>query len=127
MGAPTEHSIYDESFVAGEALLTPFVHVVRSTEGLVVAGGAGDASPGILQGKAASGEAAQVRLLGRSKALVNGTTAIAVGDPLTTGANGKLVKAVTNKDWVLAHAEQVAAADNLIIDVTMTGPYRANI
>jgi hypothetical protein len=72
---------------------------------------------GILQNDPASGEAASVCLLGISKAITDGTSAIACMDSLAPDANGKLVKTTTDNDEVVAIALAPSTADGTIIPV----------
>ena len=76
---------------------------------------------GLLQNKpAAAGRAAEVMLIGWSKADVAAATDIAIGDKLGPDANGRLVQKTANNDVVCAIAEAVAtAATGDIITVTI--------
>ena len=129
MAPPTEYSLYDESFAAAADLSTPFLAVEITAENTInVCNGAGDYAIGILQGKVSSGQAAPVRLLGRSKAVTDGSgTAISPGDFLKTANNGKLVKAGTDKDFAFARALQASTADGTIIDVLMLGGWHIGV
>lgn len=88
----------------------------------IPAGADADNVIGILQNKpiqfSASGanKVGLVQFGGGSKLLVDGTVAIAAGDPLSNDAAGKGVKAAT-ADRIHAVALEAAAADNLVISV----------
>ena len=123
----TESHVYDESYLSksdNSAAAKQFLAVEFTAENEVdPANAAGDLVVGILQNKPKAAEAAQIRHLGRSKAVVDGTAAIAVGDNLGTDAAGKLVKKTANNDWVIARALQASTAAGDIIDVLLTGGF----
>ncbi len=54
--------------------------------------------------------------IGKAKVLANSPN-IAVGDWLKVGTGGKLVKASTNLDNIVARSMGIATADNAIIDI----------
>ena len=121
-----ERALYDESFKAEQDLSAKqFLAMELSAEDQVdTADAAADPVIGILQNKPKAGEAAEVRLLGISKAVTDGNAgAIAVGDFLGTNNAGKLVKKSTDKDWVIARALQASTADGTIISVLLTGGF----
>lgn len=73
---------------------------------------------GILQNKPKSSEAAQVRCLGVSKAVSDGSgTAIAVGDYVGADANGRLIKKGTADNAVLGLAMDASSASGTVIRV----------
>jgi hypothetical protein len=117
---PTEAYVYDESFKAENDLSSNQYYAVElSDENQVdVCDGAGDIPIGILQNKPEEGEPAQVRILGRTRAVSDGSgDNIAVGNWVGTDANGKMVKKSTNKDFALGIALSASTADGTIIDV----------
>jgi hypothetical protein len=121
-----ERALYDESYRAEQDLSAKqFLAMELSAEGQVdTADAAADTVIGILQNKPKSGEAAEVRLIGISKAVTDGNAAaIGVGDFLGTNNAGKLVKKSTDKDWVIARALQASTADGTIISVLLTGGF----
>lgn len=79
---------------------------------------------GLLQNKpAAAGRAAEVMMIGWSKANVAAATDIAIGDKLGPDANGRLVQKTANNDIVSAIAEEAAtAATGDIITVNVFPP-----
>lgn len=123
--------LQDASFEAEQDLSTKQYYAVEygAAAGQVdLADANGDYIVGILQNKPKAGEAACVRCIpGTStKAVVNGSgTAIGYGDPLKVAAGGKLVKAASDKDFVVARAEGASTADGDIIDVRLERAYLA--
>jgi hypothetical protein len=87
----------DISFVAGADLSAKqFCGVKINSAGQLVAANATDLNQvGILQDKSTSGQTAQVRYDGISKAKAGAT--VAAGDRVTTDANGAFVTATTGK------------------------------
>lgn len=80
-----------------------------------------DVGYGILRNKPTSGAAANVRRLGRSQAVSDGSgTAIAPGDKVGPNASGKLVKVTTVDRPVIGTALSASSADGIIIDVDLT-------
>lgn len=113
-----EHNILPFSWSAGADLSAKQYYAVQltTTETITVA----DATVrciGILQNDPTSGQAASVCLLGISKAVTDGTTAIAAMDALAPDANGKLVKTTTDNDETVAVALAPSTADGTIIPV----------
>ena len=122
--AAGEHHVWKESYLANADLSAKQFFLVKrhTTEkqcALVAA--TTDIPIGILQNKpAASGREAEIVVAGRSKAEVEATTDIAIGDKLGPDANGRLIKKTANIDIVCAIAEQAAtAATGEIIEVTV--------
>lgn len=131
MGA-FESWVYDESFSAHSDLSgKQFLAVALQSGGDVdVSANTTDKTVGILQNKPGSSaisganHAAQVRVLGISKAIVLANSVhIGVGDYLAadSGGSGKLVKTTTDKDFVVAQALAAATADSVIIPVLLRG------
>lgn len=72
---------------------------------------------GVLQDKpSAAGLVARVRVSGRTKLVVDGTTPIAVGNPLKSNATGQGILAATDKDKVGALALEASIAAGDIIE-----------
>jgi hypothetical protein len=82
-----------------------------------VAEGATDLLLGVLQNDPKSGEGATYRFIGTSKVIAGGT--IAVGDWITTDANGKAVATTTDGDVVIGKALE-AAVTNDIFEVQLS-------
>lgn len=123
----TEQELHSVSYAADADLSTKQYFLVKrgATAGqcsLVAA--TTDIPIGILQNKpAAVGRAAQVMTLGRSKAQVEATTDIAIGDKLGPHTDGRLIKKTANNDLVCAIAEEAAtAATGDVISVTLISP-----
>lgn len=73
---------------------------------------------GILQNTPTTGQAGSVRLLGISRAIVDGSgTAIACMDALAPNASGIMVKTTADNDEVIAYALQASTAANDYIAV----------
>jgi hypothetical protein len=89
---------------------------------VTVCSGATDVPIGILQNKPKSGEAADVMCLGVTRAVSDGTTPIAVGDWVGSGAAGKLVKKSSDKDYAIGQALEASSADGTVISVLLRGP-----
>jgi len=125
--AGSENTVWNESYQANADLSAKQYFLVKrhSTEGqCALVAAATDIPLGILQNKpAAAGRAAEVMILGRSKAQVAAATDIAIGDKLGPDANGRLEKKTANNDIVCAIAEQAATtATGDIIMVTLITP-----
>jgi hypothetical protein len=120
---------HDESYVAETDLSAKQFYCVKpgTTSPQVALAGAGNVVVGILQNKPKAGEAAAVRLRPGdiSQAVVDATTDIAYGDALKADANGKLVKTTTDKDFVVARAQEPATEDGQIIAVKLELAYFA--
>lgn len=130
MAATYSAFVYDETFTVQADLSAKQFYVMKygTAEGTVALAGANDPGIGILLDKPKLvGEACLVRLLGKSKAQVDGSgTAIAAGDPLEVDGNGRLIKCVTDKHNVVARANEPATTV-CIISVLLTGPYQSSI
>lgn len=101
----------DETFVAAESLTTSQYHAVLiNASGLAEVGAANERCIGILQNAPASGDQAVVRTSGQSFAMVDGTTDVAINDPLDVDAGGHLVKQETDKGWIVGYAREVATS-----------------
>lgn len=111
----------DETFVAAEALTSSQYHFVRLASATTVeVGAANETVVGILQNAPASGEQAVVRTAGQSYLYVDGTTDIAVGDPLDCDASGHGVKQATDDGWYGAIAREAytdADAATKVVDI----------
>ena len=121
-------ALYQDGFsvscAAGADLSTKQFFLVKrhSTEGqVVIVAATTDIPKGILQNApAAAGRAAEVMVLGLSKAEVEATTDIAIGDKLGPHTDGRLIKKTANNDIVCGIAEQAATtATGDIITVTI--------
>lgn len=114
--------VYDESFKAAADLSAKQYFLVEltaeDTVGLINA--ATDRVIGVLQNKPKLDEAAQVRILGISKVVSDGTTAIAVGDYVGPNASGKAIKKATADNVVAGIALKASDADGDVIPVLLT-------
>lgn len=115
--------VYDESYTAENDLSSTgqFLCVELSAANQVdVCDAATDIAIGILQNKPAAGQAATVRLLGRSKAVLGGT--VTAGAAVGTANDGELVAKTTNNDWAIGFAEEAGDAGE-IVSVRLTGGF----
>ena len=110
----SEQQQLNMSFAAGADLSAKqfFAMKLGTTAGQIVIGAAAaDYIIGILQNKpAAAGRAAELCTYGRTKAQVEATTDIAIGDLLGVHTDGRLIKRTTDKDMVCAIAEETATS-----------------
>lgn len=122
-----EISIYTESYEAGADLSSDQYKAValHTTENQVVLAGAGGGI-GVLQNKPDTvGQGAEVRHHGISRHVVDGNaTNIAIGDLITSDANGKGVVADTIDDLAYGIALEASTADGDVISILMLGPIR---
>lgn len=111
----------DETFVTAETFATSQYHAVLiNASGLAEVGAADERCMGIAQGLPASGEQLVVRTAGESFAMADGTTDIAINDPLDVDASGHLVKQATDAGWIVGYArEAYTSADPglIVIDI----------
>lgn len=115
-----ENILFDWTLVAA-ADLTQFTVVKTDSNGKAASSTAGTAVPtGIVQDKPLSGQTAQVRVLGISKAVAGGS--VTTGAAVTAGASGKVV-AAANGDYAVGIA-LVGGAANEIITILLTGPFK---
>lgn len=114
-----EHHILPFSFPANADLsANQFRAVSLNTSGKLVLANATTTVIGILQDTPVADEAGNVCILGISNAVTDGsTTAIAVGDPLSSDANGKLIKNTTDNAPTAATALEASTTDGAIISV----------
>lgn len=82
-----------------------------SASAATIAATAGREVVGILQNNPASGKPCEIAYFGASKALLGGT--VAANDPVTVDANGKIVAATKNSEYVLGRALLGGAADEV--------------
>lgn len=99
---------------AGADLSTKKYYIVKQeADGdFVLASAATDSIAGVLQNKPGSGEAALVRFGGTSKVIAGGT--VAVGDWLTTDANGKAVATTVDGDLTIGRAMTAGVANDIV-------------
>lgn len=126
--AAGEQTIWNESYQAGADLSTKQFFLVKldTTEGRVVLCAAATDKPvGILQNApSAVGRPAEVMKMGTSKAQVEATTDIAIGDWLGPHTDGRLIKKTADKDVVCAQAKQVATSvTGDVIEVDVFPPF----
>ncbi len=118
-----ESRIWDESFesAADHTAKQFFIVKLDSTAKIVLAAAAGDLLLGVLQNDPNTGQAAQVRILGITKAVAG--AAITLGDEVISDTAGKVISTAAAGDRILGQALEAAAADGDVISVLLTGPY----
>lgn len=120
--ATREIAIYDETFEGlGDLTGDQYKAVSLGSNGRVGLGGTG---LGILQNKPdATGKAAQVRVHGISRHVVNGSgTPIVIGSPIRGSAGVGIVATIGNVAY--GTALQATTVNGAIISVLLTGPFR---
>lgn len=122
--ATTGAPVWDETFLADADLsLKQFHFVTRTATGVAACAAAADRPIGVLQNAPKAGEAAAVRLLGRTKVVSDGSgAAIAPGDVVGPNAAGKAVKKATADHSVVGIADDASSADGTVIAVLLFGP-----
>lgn len=103
--------IFGLTLIAASAVIA---HRFVDYQGNVAA--ADEASPGVADYAAATGEAFNVNVLGTAKVTAGG--AIAVGGPIKVGANGKAI-AQGGTGLIVARAITAAAADGDMIEALL--------
>jgi len=117
--------IWDETWKAGASQTTKQHYAMKlsAKNTVVICAAAADVCIGILQNAPDSGQAAVVRHLGKTKAVVDGSgAAISVGDRLGPNSSGKLVKKATGDYSICAIANDASSADGDEIEVLFIGP-----
>ena len=117
----TENMVLSTSWPASGDLSSYQYHAVKITNGEAALCGASDIPIGILQNQPdADGVAAEVGLIGISKAVVDGNSAnVAIGDFLAVNSSGHLIKTTTASDQVVAQALEAVVADGIVAKVLL--------
>jgi hypothetical protein len=104
---------FERSGIAGEDMTAKQFYIVQlAADGDVEVGeGATDLLVGVLQNTPDSGEQATYRFLGTSKVIAGGT--VAIGDWVTTDANGKAVATTTDGNITIGRALQAAVSGDI--------------
>ena len=117
-----EKKVWDESFKANSDLSAKQYYAVKLTAENTVdlAAAATDRCIGVLQNKPKANNAAQVAILGMTKAYTDGSgTAIAVGDLVGPNSSGIFVKKATADYNAMGIAMQASSALGTIIYVIL--------
>ena len=125
--AVREKAVYDESFEASADLSGDQYKIVKlhTVAGQVALAGLGEGI-GILQNKPALGEAAEVRLLGLSRVVVDGN--VDIGDRIKSTASGLAGVAVTANDLALGRlVSGPQGAVDTIMGALLLGPVRDHV
>lgn len=125
----SEMYLFDRSYKAENDLSAKqfrFVEMSGSDQ-IDVCDGTADIAIGVLQNDPLAGQAAQVRHLGVSKVVTNGTTngGISIGSWVGTDAVGKGIRKSADKDWVAGIALDASSADGVIIRVLLMPQFLA--
>lgn len=114
--------VYDESFPASADLSAlQYNPVALGSTGIAAIAAATTRAVGVLQNKPLSGEAAEIRMLGTTKAVSDGSgTAIAAGDYVGPNASGVMVKKATADYNVAGMALDASTASGTVIRVFLT-------
>jgi len=116
----TENMVLSTSWPASGDLSSSQYHAVKISSGEVALCGDTDIPIGILQNQPdADGVAAEVGLIGISKAVVDGSTNVAIGDFLAVNSSGHLIKTTTASDQVVAQALEAVTADGIVAKVLL--------
>ncbi|MDD3494090.1 MAG: DUF2190 family protein [Candidatus Thermoplasmatota archaeon] len=116
----TENMVLSTSWPASGDLSSYQYHAVKISSGEVALCGDTDIPIGILQNQPdADGVAAEVGLIGISKAVVDGSTNVAIGDFLAVNSSGHLIKTTTASDQVVAQALEAVTADGIVAKVLL--------
>jgi hypothetical protein len=114
--------VWDESYKAGADLSSKQYYCVEYTgvDTVNACNAASDRAIGILQNKPAANQGAQVRHLGISMAVSDGSgTAIAAGDTVGPNGSGVLVKKATADYSAIGIAMDASSANGTVIRVLM--------
>ena len=124
--------VFDDSYLAVADLSSSQFYVIASTAkntAAICTASSGSITVtgralGILQNAPTSGHAAQVRLLGRSKAVASSTASISFGAFVAATTAGTLTTATTGM-WVLGTARSASTgASGQLIEVDLFGPFQ---
>lgn len=121
--AGRDRPVWDESFSANSDLSAKQFYAVKLTAADTVdlASAATDRCVGILENDPKANQAAQVRILGMTKAVSDGSsTAISVGDLVGPNASGVMVKKTTVDDNIMGIAMDASSASGVVIGVILT-------
>lgn len=113
----------DETKLAAESLASSQYHFgLLASATTVEVGAANESVVGIIQNAPASGEQVVLRTGGQSYLMVDGTTDIAVNDPLDCDASGHGVKQETDKGYCAAIAREAytsATPGLIVVDINV--------
>ena len=121
-----DYSAYSESFIAAADLrLLKDRFVTLTAANTVNICGAGGKILGVLKNAPNIGHAARVQILGMAEVLVDGSGGgdILIGSWLKSAANGIGAVTTTDKDVVGGMANAPTTAQNVLIEVVLTGPF----
>lgn len=124
-------SILDETFVANEDLsssqncvVVPAGSVSAGKTKVGLPGGQGVLALGVLLNDPESGELAQVRTIGRAKAIAAST--FNAGVEVTIAATTGKIESASSGDYVIGIALEAAAEADHVVAIMLTGQYQKN-
>ena len=117
----TENMVLSTSWPAAADLSSYQYHAVKISSSQAALCGDSDVPVGILQNQPdAVGIAAEVGLVGISKAVIDGNSVnVAIGDFLAVNASGHLIKTTTALDQVVAKALEAVTANGIVAKVLL--------
>ena len=121
--AARDRAVWDESFNTTTDLSAKQFYAVKMSalDTVALAAAATDRCIGILQNDPKANQACDVRILGMTKAVSDGSgTAIAVGDLVGPDSTGKMIKKATADYNVMGIAMDASSASGTVIGVAMT-------
>lgn len=120
--------VLDITFKAAGDLDDKQYYIVKmsAADTIDLAGANTDHAIGVLQNKPKTGEAAVIRVLGTTKYVSHGGSAVSVGNLICPDSNGKGEVADADLDFVIGIALEASAADNDILEMLLTH-FQANI
>lgn len=122
----TEAFVWDESFKAENTFASAQYYAVElsGADQVDVCDNIRDVALGVVQNKPTAGHAAQVRIMGITKWVSDGTVGggISVGSFVGTSAAGKAIVKATNDYGVRGIALDASTTDGAVIRVLLIGP-----
>jgi hypothetical protein len=117
----TENMVLSTSWPAAADLSSYQYHAVKISSSQAALCGDSDVPVGILQNQPdAVGIAAEVGLVGISKAVIDGNSVnVAIGDFLAVNSSGHLIKTTTALDQVVAKALEAVTANGIVAKVLL--------
>lgn len=114
-----EKNVIRTSVVNSSSTLEDKEHYAVGLDGVLTAS-AGDYVYGIVSSGRPADEASEIITGGECEAYVDGSsTSIAAEDPLTGGADGKLIKATLGSHLIRAIAKEAATTDGALIEIVL--------
>jgi hypothetical protein len=117
--------VWDESYTAAASLASNQYYIIKSTgadtANLCTGSSGGSAGPrGVVQNDPASGQAATVRHLGKTKISAGGT--VSIGDLITCTTGGQALAATTTGQLCIGRANSASTAAGQVIEAFLFTP-----